>query len=181
VRAELAKVASVDEYPHVSQSSIVTAETLLAGFDSAHGRVRSAAGGLDWAPMYFAVFEALNWAVSLDDRLGNRRTGIALEDDHLSGLRHARNRTHHQWANAFVFDTDVTGGLDHMVLGRAQLGRGHAEITWRVTKELPKPTDPAHSNPKQEQAYARALEARNVPESLETIATALAAAVASGT
>lgn len=47
-------------------------------------------------------------------------------------------------------------------------------------QRAPNPTDPAHSNPKQEQAYARALEARNVPESLETIAAALAAAVASG-
>src|SRR4051794_306118 len=104
-----------------SSVPVVAADIILAGFDQAHARVRSAADGLEWTPMYFAVFEALNWATSLDDRLGKPRSGISVEDDHLSGLQHARNLTHHQWANAFLFDTGVTAVLGLMQLGAGQL------------------------------------------------------------
>jgi hypothetical protein len=45
------------------------------------------------------LFEALNWAVSIDLTL--EEAGTPLENDPLSAVRFARNRVHHQWATAF--------------------------------------------------------------------------------
>lgn len=159
-------------------SEVVTPETLLAGFEQAHDRARIAARGLEQMPMYFAIFETLNWAASLDDRLGKPRTGDSVQDDHLSGLLHARNRTHHQWADAFVFDTGVTAVFGHAVYDRAQYGRTHPSITWRPAAELPEPDSPRFKEPKLERAYVRALENQEVSASLDVLAEALASAVA---
>lgn len=124
-------------------SEVVTPETLLAGFEQAHDRARIAARGLEQMPMYFAIFETLNWAASLDDRLGKPRTGDSVQDDHLSGLLHARNRTHHQWADAFVFDTGVTAVFGHAVYDRAQYGRTHPSTRGARPPSCPSPTAPA--------------------------------------
>lgn len=158
-----------------SSMAVVTTETLLKGFEQGHARVRCAARGLAWQPMYFAIFETLNWAASLDDRLHKPRSGNSLEDDHLNGLRYARNRTHHQWANALVFDTGATAVLGHMTLGRAQLGRAHPSITWRLADDLPPPSP--DRDEKLKRAYARSLQTCEVSASLEVIAKALAAFV----
>jgi hypothetical protein len=64
---------------------------------------------------YFALFEALNWAVSLDDRLSRDwpfeeiAFGKYWCDDFaggglIRGLRHARNAVHHDWSLALDID-----------------------------------------------------------------------------
>ena len=64
---------------------------------------------------YFALFEALNWAVSLDDRLSRDWPfaeiiyGKYWCDDFaggglIRGLRHARNAVHHDWSLALDID-----------------------------------------------------------------------------
>ena len=64
---------------------------------------------------YFALFEALNWAVSLDDRLSRDWPfeeiiyGKYWCDDFIGGglirgLRHARNAVHHDWSLAIDID-----------------------------------------------------------------------------
>lgn len=64
---------------------------------------------------YFALFEALNWAVSLDDRLSRDwpfeeiSFGKYWCDDFVGGglirgLRHARNAVHHDWSLALDID-----------------------------------------------------------------------------
>lgn len=58
--------------------------------------------------VYIALFEALNWAVSLDDRLANDwpdNVGRAWQGEvenggAIRGLRYARNCVHHDWALA---------------------------------------------------------------------------------
>lgn len=64
---------------------------------------------------YFALFEALNWAVSLDDRLSRDWPFAEIVygkywcEDFTSGglirgLRHARNAVHHDWSLALDLD-----------------------------------------------------------------------------
>jgi hypothetical protein len=86
---------------------------LVAGYGEALHRFAGAEAGrgpvaVDRA--YMGLFEALNWAVALDDRLerewpGERGKGEQWSDAFaegrtLRGVRHARNRVHHQWADA---------------------------------------------------------------------------------
>src|SRR5450755_3053386 len=63
---------------------------------------------------YNALFEALNWAVAMDDRVGKHwapdgkpldwawreRLGRGVEV--MGGVRYARNRVHHQWSDAMT-------------------------------------------------------------------------------
>ena len=49
---------------------------------------------------YIPLFEALNWAASID--LFFREKGDAVESDLLTGVRFARHRVHHQWAKALA-------------------------------------------------------------------------------
>lgn len=64
---------------------------------------------------YFALFEALNWGVSLDDRLtrdwpfeeisfGNYWCDEFAGGDLIRGFRHARNAVHHDWSPALDVD-----------------------------------------------------------------------------
>lgn len=68
--------------------------TLLRGLREAATRFEDASRGGDSEATFLPLFEALNWTVSLDERLGYPRSPV------LRGLRYARNRVHHQWADA---------------------------------------------------------------------------------
>src|SRR4051812_25104449 len=94
-------------------ASQVTVNMLLAGYAYAIQRLEDASG--DPAASFRAVFEALNWATSIDDRI---RVHWAPEGQPLNwawrervsgaeimpGVRLARNRVHHQWADAIYLD-----------------------------------------------------------------------------
>jgi hypothetical protein len=103
--------------PNVSRnvSAPVPVVTLIAGFGAAHYRFAAVDG--DGKPSsaeraYLALFEALHWVHTLDDRL--RRDWPGERDEHdrwhsafasgptIVGLRYARNRVHHQWADAIA-------------------------------------------------------------------------------
>ena len=88
---------------------------LVAGYGGALHRFAAAQesrGPVAVDRAYMGLFEALNWAVALDDRLerewpGERGKGEQWSDAFaegrtLRGVRHARNRVHHQWADALV-------------------------------------------------------------------------------
>ncbi len=87
------------------------------------------------------TFECLNWIVSLDDRVGaiwapdGTPLGAAWRDRlggdaHLSaGIRFARNRVHHQWADAIA-------RRDGFRYPR-RYPRGFVEWTWRPAEDLP--------------------------------------------
>jgi hypothetical protein len=95
----------------------VRARLLTGGFAEAYGRFQAAQAVGDAEATFRALFEALNWAHAIDDlialtwsprgkvegygwrgdpALGGGETLASVMD----GLRYARNRAHHQWAEA---------------------------------------------------------------------------------
>jgi hypothetical protein len=81
------------------------------GFEQACGRFYAAMNGTDRDATFIPLFDALNWAVSIDDRFqsiwkeASPRSSEWWSDgfahgDTVKGVRFARNRVHHQWADA---------------------------------------------------------------------------------
>lgn len=92
--------------------------TLLNGYAAAHDRFGKARLAQDAEGTFHPLFEALNWAVVMDDHivhhwvpegeLQNYRWRDYLEDEEqatVKGIRFARNRVHHQWADALQLST----------------------------------------------------------------------------
>lgn len=77
---------------------------------------------------FLPLFEALNWAASIDEFLGTQKEPI------IRALRFARNRVHHQWANALYFMPGSEAGT--WVLGVSRLGVA-SQWHWRPAVELP--------------------------------------------
>jgi hypothetical protein len=86
--------------------------SLARGFRQAHARFVNE-GRLTREPKeaFFPIFEALTWAVALDDRLALGFSGDRTKKDWgwrrafadgetMMGVRFVRNRVHHQWADA---------------------------------------------------------------------------------
>lgn len=84
---------------------------LVGGFDAASQRFYDASLGEDADSTFRPLFESLEWAVSLDDRLQASWKVAAtnqaewwsdgfIHGDDVKGVRHARHRVHHQWADA---------------------------------------------------------------------------------
>jgi hypothetical protein len=89
----------------------VTLKSLVGGFEQAAQRFYVASKGTDSDVAFRPLFEALNWSVSVDERLQEvweaGRTNPAkwwsdgfIHGDDVKGVRYARNRVHHQWADA---------------------------------------------------------------------------------
>ena len=131
----------------------VKAGQLLRGYEQALHRLLRALNEENVEPTFFGLFEALNWAVALDDVIGetwrpagepepftwrSRVTGGELMD----GVRYARNRVHHQWADALR--------LEHRDGGILPFG-GHSWL-WRPFHELPLPDD-SRPDRRGQQAY----------------------------
>lgn len=95
----------------MSREPVVPLGILVFGWGEALHRFRTAsgyaAGSLEPDPRraYLALFEGLNWSVAIDDRLRSDR-GIDWWKETSGGevqraIRFARNRVHHDWAQAF--------------------------------------------------------------------------------
>ncbi len=86
--------------------NIVTFKMMLRGFDEALKRLLQACERRDPSGAFPPLFESLNWAVALDDRigtlLGKKWQDRVPEAAVMSGVRFARNRVHHQWADALL-------------------------------------------------------------------------------
>lgn len=126
---------------------VVNLQSQVRGFESAGARFRDAITGHDPVVAYVPLFEALNWAVALDDRIKDiwapdgkplgwawrvRAEGGA---ELLAGLRYARNSVHHHWADALRLDRD----------GRAYPKRypvRYFEWLWRDVADIPAPSQP---------------------------------------
>jgi hypothetical protein len=95
------------------------------GFLSAVDRFHAAALGTDPEDAFHALFEALAWVSSIDERLGLPQDPAALR-----GLRFVRHRVHHQWAHTLWLDTR---GAQLPV----RLPFAFFEWRWREVDELP--------------------------------------------
>jgi hypothetical protein len=101
--------------------NIVTFESMMIGFTEALNRLDAVSG--DPILAYNALFESLNWAVALDERVGEHwvpdgeplswkwRARLGPEVELMSGVRFARNRIHHRWSDVIFASVTPSGGF----------------------------------------------------------------------
>lgn len=114
---------------------------MLAGYRAAAKRYHAGRLTQDFAATYHPLFEALNWAVALDQQAGARWSprggplGSKWRDeivggDHVDAVRFARNRAHHQWADALVLSEGFAFPITFPLVTH--------EWAWRPSTDLPK-------------------------------------------
>lgn len=133
-------------------NSIVTFRVLLGGYEQAVERFHQASRTRDPARIFAPLFEALNWAVALDDQVGAHwapegetlgwawRTRVA-GGGFVSAIRCARNRVHHQWADALTLSEGFSSPIVAPVVAH--------EWRWRRMADLPV-SDPPRGGPARE-------------------------------
>lgn len=118
----------------------VTFRVLLSGYRAAFDRFENARLSRDPAATFIPLFETLNWLVALDDQAaarwspagkpGGRNWWTNLVDGrHVQAVRHARNRVHHQWAEALTLAEGATFPITFPLVFH--------EWRWRPTSDLP--------------------------------------------
>ena len=139
--------------------NIVTFEAMFVGYTEALNRLEAASSGRSPAATYVPLFEALNWAHALDERVAThwvpngKTVGFGWRDripnaEIMAGVRFARNSLHHDWSEAVVlrdggvsfplsFPLSLTSGLEDS--SRAW------EWLWRNADELPPPSKKPHA------------------------------------
>ncbi len=163
----------------------VRGRLLTGGFAQALDRWQRAHAEEDAEAAFYALFEALDWAHAADDYVAWvwqpdgivkkrpwwewRKHGALGVGDELSdimqGLRYARNRVHHQWADALV----TTDGLTFPIVFPATF----RSWAWRCVEDLPTPRDEVREASGRE-AYSKALAGRPAHATLVTIARTFA-------
>jgi hypothetical protein len=142
---------------------------MLFGFNEATKRWREAIKTRSPIRTYTAMFEALTWAASLDERvadnwapygqiLGFRWRGQIPQAEIMAGVRFARNRSHHQWANTVDLLTTKADGFPIK----------HPEWRWRAADDLPT-RDPKHPDPSGDRVYREQLERKHVGHTLDVL------------
>jgi hypothetical protein len=95
--------------------NIQTFAAMFTGYDQALSRLEAGVKEKEPTPAFIALFEALNWAVALDDRAGEhfapegKVLGFGWRErvrgaDLMQAVRFARNSVHHQWSDALELD-----------------------------------------------------------------------------
>jgi len=161
--------------------NIQTFAAMFDGYDQARARLETAVRGTEPAPAFIALFEALNWAVALDDRAGEhwapegKTHGFGWRDlvqdaYRMRALRFVRNSVHHQWSDALSLQG---GGIP---LPTSLPARFFA-WRWRALSELP--ARPAKKSAKEkirqaeeETEYREKLEGRHVERTLQELGQA---------
>ena len=115
------------------------------------------------------LFEALNWAASID--LFFAEGGNPIENDLLTGVRFARNRIHHQWAKAL-------GRHENPGMLEVTLALTSSRLTgprpgfwwhWADAGELPPWKPSSVKPPVGENQYTEYLAGRSVDRTLEAL------------
>jgi len=101
------------------EASRVPFSAMLLGFRLAVRRFQDAATETDPTAAALPLFESLNWAVALDERIRKdwvpdgpppsgwdwpKRIGNEADAEAVQGIRFIRNRVHHQWADALTLE-----------------------------------------------------------------------------
>jgi hypothetical protein len=154
---------------------------MFDGYDQALERLEAAVRGTEPTPAFIALFEALNWAVALDDRAGEhwapegKTLGFGWRDRvpdayRMRAIRFVRNSVHHQWSDALSLHT---GGISLPT----SLPARFFTWRWRALNELP--ARPAKKRAKEkarqgeeEAEYRGKLEGRDVDKTLKELGQA---------
>jgi hypothetical protein len=155
--------------PKVTTSATWT--WLVEGYRLALNRLHEAVGQRDPKETFIPLFETLNWAVVLID-YGKER-GPSLDGEILLGLRCARNRVHHQWADA-VEPRDVPWAQGLQATGKSRVIPPAVVLDWfwKPLDLLPDP-DEGRSNKDQDEAYSKCLAEQPVRLALEHLESLL--------
>jgi hypothetical protein len=156
--------------------NIQTFAAMFDGYTQAVERFRVATKEQSDAPSFIALFEALNWAVALDDRARKHWTpegkplGFGWRErvtnaDVMGGVRFARNSVHHQWSDALVLDR---GGFTFPLT----FPMVFFEWRWRSASEFPEPERPDKHHAANEAIYCEKLEGQSARLTLNTLAEA---------
>jgi hypothetical protein len=154
--------------------NIQTFAAMFEGFAGAAGRFNDATKGCDPTAAFIPLFEALNWAVALDDRAAKRWTpeGKVLGwewrekvpgAEIMRGVRFVRNSVHHDWSDALTLDK---GGRAYPKTFPVV----YFEWRWRAAGELP---EPGRKDKAGEEVYGQELEGQPARVTLETLTGAL--------
>lgn len=160
----------------------VQVDTLVTGYQEAFKRFEAAIGGRDSQETFRPLFEALNWAVALDEMIAkvshpaaqklnfDWRNRVA-DADAMAGVRYARNRVHHQWADAVYLAE--WGRIGERVGRRSPDRVGAATFSgwiWRRGDDLPagKPDKPGR------QVYEARLANNRADDTLRALSRAFA-------
>ncbi len=119
---------------------IVTFRVLLGGYEQAVERFGEASRTRDPVHVFAPLFEALNWAVVLDDQarehwapkgvpLGWSWRARVAGGDFVSAIRFVRNRVHHQWTDALTLSDGFSSPLVAPLVSH--------EWRWRRLVDLP--------------------------------------------
>ncbi len=134
---------------------------LWRGFREAYGRFILQQHDHD--ANFIALFETLNWAVSLIERINKDkdpdRAWQYPHEDMVKGLIYARNRLHHQWADALY----ITPSIEFPI----QFPLAFQEWHWRPLAQLPPPDQRGQEN--LQPYYVQCLEGRPARLTLEEL------------
>ncbi|HLI32220.1 MAG TPA: hypothetical protein VKU89_05720 [Solirubrobacteraceae bacterium] len=152
--------------------NIVTFDVMFTGYMQAATRFHDAAVGRVAAAAFIPLFEALNWAATLDWRIGAHWTpdgGKPLGGDWpermgnadlVYGVRFVRNSVHHHWS-------DALGLADGRRYPR-RYPSVYFEWVWRPVSELP-PEKRRQNNERGEAVYRAQMEGHAALHTLEEL------------
>jgi hypothetical protein len=123
-------------------SNVATLGRMLSGYAYALQRLDEAIKADNSDASFRGLFECLNWAAAIDDRIQQRWApeGVPLERSWreraegaavMAGVRFARNRVQHQWADAIFFD--LSKGRTYPKTYPVRYG----QWCWRALSDLP--------------------------------------------
>ncbi len=156
--------------------NIQTFGAMFEGYASATSRFHEAAKTRDATAAFVPLFEALNWAVALDDRAAKHWTphgeplGLGWREsvqdaEIMEGVRFVRNSVHHQWSDALVLDER---GMTFPMTFPAVF----FEWRWCSARDLPEPEPGRRRDEAGEEVYRQLLEGQPARLTLETLARA---------
>lgn len=125
---------------------------LVTGYRGALARFDATADTREPEERFIPLFEALNWAVTILDF--TEKQGTPLNDNTVKGLRLARHRVHHQWADALQARDVPTPVVTAPVSSGSRIVTPPTRLDWfwKPLHQLP-PAPSSHQQPSLEAAY----------------------------
>jgi hypothetical protein len=150
--------------------NIQTFAAMFEGYTAAVERFQAAARTRDATAAFIPLFEALNWAVALDERAGKHWTPageplgwgwreMMRDAEMMRGVRFIRNSVHHDWSDALALHK---GG----VIPPLRPPIVFFEWCWRAADELP---EPDRQDKGGETVYRELVEGKPARHTLDTL------------